>query len=347
MGNELSYHEYSIVLLSLPIGCLLLIIFQFLSSRYTDSFTDKWTKCLLYSIYGLALVCGIIGLSIHHSTHSHWCGIYGIIACFSILGASKACLYLFFLRKAKLAQGMIINKYLNYFFNYLGPLYCLIYWIIYTIATSFVFEYGPVPTDNDNDTLPMSKCYISKYELWFSLFAASVDIFNSFGTLFLFLFPLIKAIKTMKILNQTTSNTLSKTHKTSTATDIVEKDHISVMKWNVILTSIASTSSVITLFSVLFADEENWAFCLGDPFINAFCAYCMIKSNRDFLKRITLCAICRRRKEQHQKPPQIQIVDSASFNKSSVNTPPVNTPSVNKPKQNEKISIDTTIVYNN
>eukprot|EP01084_Bolivina_argentea_P096580 173634_1 len=73
--------------------------------------------------------------------------------------------------------------------------------------------------------------------------------------------------------------------------------YVSMMKWNIALTSVAAASSVISLFCFYIVQEYVWFFCLGDPFINATCTFLMVGPNRRLMNHICRCCT-------HQKTPE-------------------------------------------
>eukprot|EP01084_Bolivina_argentea_P299287 515874_1 len=267
----MQFHQYTIILFLFPLGSTCLLILQLLIDRLhknkNDSL-DRYTKMLLYSIYLSAMCCGFIGWSLHISNNRIWCENIGFPPCFAMYGLSKAFVVGFFLRRAKLAQGMINNQYIYYFFNYIGPLYLIIYFIVYCVLSTIVFE-------GAYHQVGLSHCQFGRWEIWFPFLAGFVDIFNSIGSLLLFVYPLLRAMKQYKKMN-------SKNNSVG-----VEKlGFISTMKWNVFLTTIATVSSFTALFMVMPAEKYVWLFCLGDPLLNAVCVFNMISPNRMFIKRL-------------------------------------------------------------
>eukprot|EP00483_Globobulimina_turgida_P009732 UN09751 len=68
------------------------------------------------------------------------------------------------------------------------------------------------------------------------------------------------------------------------------------MKWNVVLSFLATMSSALNLFMVPYAGHLIWCFCLGDPFVNASCCFFMRATNRQFCWN---CICARVKKERH------------------------------------------------
>eukprot|EP01084_Bolivina_argentea_P036975 68352_1 len=138
------FNIYSIILLIFPACLLILVIMQILSDEFAKKQSiqtgDNKTRIRLYLVYLSGMFCGVIGYSLHATVNVHWCETFGFLPCFLFLGLSKACLYLFFLRRAELAQGLNITKCKTIFFRYIGPCYLMLYWLIYIVLTTIVFS---------------------------------------------------------------------------------------------------------------------------------------------------------------------------------------------------------------
>eukprot|EP01084_Bolivina_argentea_P182570 315144_1 len=276
MSLHLDYHTYTVILTLFPIGCFLLIILQIISDSLLSNVCpdceskkkQRTTKILLYCIYLTSMMCGWAGFSLHITNDPIWCEKFGFTPCFCFLGLSKAALYIFFLRRAESAQKAVhLTRCKIIFFHYVAPAYLFVYWMVYCILTYVVFA-GKLVDDK------ISNCLFAKGELWFSCLAASIDMFNAMGSLVLFIHPLVKAVKPMM---------------KNKAAYLKYLGFVHMMKWNIALTSIAATSSVITIFMFYAAKEYTWFFCLGDPFVNAFSVFLMSAPNRRFVKIIVTC----------------------------------------------------------
>eukprot|EP01083_Nonionella_stella_P288896 983070_1 len=237
------FYIYSAILVLLPSGCLALIILQILADKYgTSKIKDKSTRILLYAIYAAGLGCGCIGYSLHISVGNPlWCTLYGFPPCFVFLGGSKSLLLAFFLRRARIASGLH-NQCKKVLFKYIGPVYCVCYLIIYAIGAAMVFT-GKI-TEGDS----ISFCVFARWELWFIRIAAAVDLINTILSLLLFILPLLSTLETLKRHIMDENDALyRKTLKFA-----------SVMKWNVALTAVATTSSVVTLLLIPYVGNFTW-----------------------------------------------------------------------------------------
>eukprot|EP01084_Bolivina_argentea_P266042 451121_1 len=266
---------YSVALFMFTSASMLLIIMQILSDR-SSRISDRHTKVLLYAVYISAFGCGAIGFSLHLSSNHIYCEFVGLTPCFILLGGSKAIVYLFFLHRAKMAQGIIVNKCSKIFFKFIGPSYLLIYVILYSLLTKVVYSGAYVHNINDNN---VSHCVFDKWVLWFPLFAACVDVLNSISSVVLFSYPLLRAMNDIKTVFRIGE------HK-STNNMVKKLGFVKAMKWNVFLTTIASFSSITALFMIAVVDQYIWLFCIGDPAINATCVFFMIATNRTFIADI-------------------------------------------------------------
>eukprot|EP01084_Bolivina_argentea_P229859 387858_1 len=301
MSATPQFYGYSAFLLLFPVGCVMLIILQMLSVKSIQK-KDKYTLIVLYGVYTSGLLCNIVAFSLHVGTNSVWCEKIAFPPCFAAYGGAKAFVFLFFLRRARLAHGMNVSKFAKIFFHYVGPLYCLIYWIIYCALSTIVFA-GEYVTEID----AVSHCQFKRWAFWFPFLAGSVDMFNSVGALLLFIHPLMKAINDMKLLHINTAKDKN---------DTQQLEFLIAMKWNVGLTFIAMISGVISIFMVIVAEKEIWLFCMGDPFLNATCTFFMIAPNRKYVSGI-MSKWCRRGK---QSEIEINEINENSKNKTSTNT---------------------------
>eukprot|EP01083_Nonionella_stella_P050890 135224_1 len=281
MTSLLDFQAYTTVLALFPSGCFLLIILQLIShalfSKHDDEETKsksrkKSAKSLLYMVYGTATACGIIGFSLHAAESEKWCEKYGLIPCFCFLGLSKAILYIFFLQRAESAHGLSITPFKRNFFRYYAPAYLFVYWLIYCILTTVVFA-GRLVDDG------ITNCVFARGAWWFSILGACIDAFNAIGSLALFIHPLLQAIRLASV-----------THAQHNRQEYLKHlGFISLMKWNIVLTTIAAISSMAALLCFYQLQEYAWFFCLGDPFVNSVCAFMMLSPNRKFMKMIFCC----------------------------------------------------------
>eukprot|EP01083_Nonionella_stella_P008131 23478_1 len=276
--SETDFTVYTIGLLAITLILPGVIVLQVYADRYQEKQSsrhrDRHTSILLYAVYVSGLGCCIVGFLLHASTSVVWCEKIGLIPCFAMLGLSKVFLYAFFLRRAKLAQGIVVHPWLRLLFNYIGPVYLFCYWMIYCAITAFVFT-----GSYSHDGSAISNCNImGEWAAGFSTFAGFVELFNSVAFVSIFSYPLLRAMHEVKVLSGSSQVDHSTDH-------IIRLEFISVMKWNVGLTTIASLSSVTNLFMLLVAGHYIWLFCLGDPMINAVCTFLMIAPNRVFVSR--------------------------------------------------------------
>eukprot|EP01083_Nonionella_stella_P093814 263040_1 len=272
----IDFHAYSGILSILPIGIIFIISLQ-IASDISSKRSDRVTTTLLYAVYMSSLACACVGFSLHLFDNVIWCEKFGMIPCFSMLGGSKAILYLFFIRRAKLAQGITMSARLNLLLTYIGPAYLFIYWIAYCFLTTLLFSLKYTP----HDELIPSNCSFDTWALWFLVLAGCIDVFNCLSTLYLFLSPLLQAIH-----SATLSNAMDLDSKIQDATHMIRLEFITLMKWNVALSSVATMSSVLTLVMITVSNHYIWLFCLGDPFINSVCTYGMVASNREYVKKL-------------------------------------------------------------
>eukprot|EP01084_Bolivina_argentea_P292747 503375_1 len=282
MTSLLDFQAYTTVLALFPSGCFLLIILQLIShalfSKHDDEETKsksrkKSAKSLLYMVYGTATACGIIGFSLHAAESEKWCEKYGLIPCFCFLGLSKAILYIFFLQRAESAHGLSITPFKRNFFRYYAPAYLFVYWLIYCILTTVVFA-GRLVDDG------ISNCVFARGAWWFSILGACIDMLNAIGSLALFIHPLLAAIRLANVTQHDRQEYIK------------HLGFISLMKWNIVLTTIAALSSMAALLCFYQVQVYAWFFCLGDPFVNSLCAFLMLSPNRKFMKMI-FCCKCR------------------------------------------------------
>eukprot|EP01083_Nonionella_stella_P003819 10973_1 len=263
---------YTFVLSIFPLGVFTLLICQILADKYgKHKINDNVQKVLLYSVYISALICSCFGYSLHISKdHPRWCQIFGLPPCFAVLGATKAFLYGFFLRRARKANAYNINgnRCAVFLFDYIGPIYIFIYWLCYVAFAALYFS-GKV-TDKEEHQI-ISYCLFESWRWWFVIFSNTVDVFNCVVTLILFILPLLHSLKRLRINNDNVNHTLS--HK-----------FIRTLRWNVALSFIATISSVSLLVCIPVVKEYIWLFCGGDPFINSLCVFMMMASNRTFIK---------------------------------------------------------------
>eukprot|EP01084_Bolivina_argentea_P039143 72360_1 len=264
MALSASFYIYSSLLPLFPLGCFLYFILQIIIAKYSIyKFNDKATLILLLLVYLSGVFCGIAGYSMHIiPSDSIWCETYGMGVCFAFLGGTKSFLYGYFLRRAKttvIPKAKDMTKLSTICFNIVIPIYIIIYYLIYCSITSLFFK-GTYYNLNF-DQYEISFCAFKSWKGWFVIVASCIDLFNSFVAITAFVYPLFKLMKLednkdIKILN--------------------------TMKWNAVLSFVATLSSALTLFMIPVAEHYIWLFCLGDPFINASCCFFMMAANRDF-----------------------------------------------------------------
>eukprot|EP01084_Bolivina_argentea_P080778 146302_1 len=267
--SSVYYSMYSASLTVMCIGVLMLIICQSFADKYgKHKIHDNVAKILLYGVYMSALICGLFGFSLHASkSHPLWCETYGIPPCFGVLGATKAFLYGFFLRRARKANVVSIKMW-SVWFDIIGPIYIFIYWLVYVILASIFLRGKANNNNNENDII--SWCLFNSWRWWFVIFANVIDLINCIVTLLLFAYPLLQSINRLK--------------RNDTVNKVLLIKFINALKWNVFLSFIATVSSIVTLISVPIVKQFIWFFCVGDPFINSICVFMMMASNRKFFK---------------------------------------------------------------
>eukprot|EP01083_Nonionella_stella_P252992 871042_1 len=92
-------------------------------------------NCIAYFFYGCVLLCTIQCLLCHYSilwikTNPELYCRWAAPACLAIFFAAKACLYGFFLERAKVSQGLL-NIFPLWLFKYILPIYIFLFWLIW------------------------------------------------------------------------------------------------------------------------------------------------------------------------------------------------------------------------
>eukprot|EP01083_Nonionella_stella_P050889 135222_1 len=287
----LDFQAYTAVLAFFPLACFLMIFLQLIShamfsNEHETNSKSKSSRCLLYMVYGTATFCGIVGFSLHASKSEAWCEKFGLIPCFCFLGLSKAILYVFFLQRAESAHGLSISHAKRKFFRYYAPVYLFIYWLIYCILTTVVFA-GRLVDDE------ISNCVLARHAWWFSILGAFIDMINAIGSLALFIHPLLAAIRLSNVAKQNRQEYFK------------HLGFISLMKWNIVLTTVAALSSMAALICFYPLQEYAWFFCLGDPFVNSLCAFMMLAPNRKLMKMIFCCECRTEIASKSEGPPRV------------------------------------------
>ncbi len=199
---------------------------------------------------------------------------------------------------------MITNSCTYVFFKYIGPTYLFFYWILYSVLSKIVFSGKYVSNENNVSFYLFDEC-----ALWFATFAGCVDVVNSLFSLSLFAYPLIRAIQELnsllKITNALGQKAENNGHKLGC---------VSLLKWNVFLSAIASISSIITLFMIAVVNEYIWLFCIGDPAVNGLCVFFMLASNRQFVTNVFA-------PNKHEETPSI-LISLRTDGKQTDNKPP-------------------------
>eukprot|EP01083_Nonionella_stella_P005355 15465_1 len=281
MRSESAFAVYSVVLAIFPLAMVILVLLQRAADRYQSKTSqidrDRTTTGLVYAIYLSGLFCCLVGFALHVAPSKVWCENIGLIPCFALLGLSKSVLYLFFLRRAKFAAGIIDNTCFKLFFDVIAPVYLFVYWMIYCVLTAVVFS------GIYSQRASVSNCSISgSWAQGFSIMAGFIEVFNSAVSVAIFTYPLISTMYQVRLLGSN-PQCMSKS-------DLKTKlQFVGLMKWNVFLTLIATLSSVTNLFMLLVAGQMIWLFCLADPFINGLCVFLMIAPNRDYVKTMCGC----------------------------------------------------------
>eukprot|EP01083_Nonionella_stella_P005406 15613_1 len=291
------FTTYTRILAFSPCGCAAIIGLQIASDRAAknDVHKTKYTQILLYCVYIAAAICASVGFSLHtNSNNAIWCEVWGVPTCLGMYGTEKAIIYLFFFNRAKLANGMITNKYLRHFFAYISKVYVFLYWMVYVALANVFFSFKMT------EDSAYSHCVFDETSLWFLITAACVDMLNCVLSVSLFLYPLIKASIEIKLTNA------------DHASYMEQLGFISIMKWNVSLSAVTVLTSVATILSIHFAHHFMWAFCLFDPLFNSICIFCMHGTNRRFIRQV-LCGRCGPEdKTMPTKKPHLKTARSAS-----------------------------------
>eukprot|EP01083_Nonionella_stella_P110737 324264_1 len=161
MRTESDFTIYSVVLFLFPLLMVFLPLLQRASDRYQSTVSqidrDRVTSGLLYAIYFAGIACCLVGFALHVSPSRLWCEHLGLLPCFTLLGLCKSFLYLFFLRRAKFAQGIIDNKCSRWFFTVIAPVYLFFYWMIYVVLANIVF------TGNFSQAFHLSIAHANKH----------------------------------------------------------------------------------------------------------------------------------------------------------------------------------------
>eukprot|EP01083_Nonionella_stella_P166354 555995_1 len=123
--------------------------------------------------------------------------------CFVLIGASKSFLYGFFLRRARKANAYNINGKgcAFYLIDYIRPIYIVIYWLIFVIFAAILFS-GKITDEEDEEIISYCLIELQSPRLWFVIFSnigAFVEVFNTFASVALFVFPLFQSIKRLRI----------------------------------------------------------------------------------------------------------------------------------------------------
>lgn len=154
------------------------------------------------------------------------------------------------------------SKLKQMIFNFIVPCYLFVYYLIYCIFTALYFKGQYFDLSEASEAATYSFCAFKSWEMRFVIAASSVDLFNSIVATLAFAIPLCK---TLKMAN------------------VSDREITHAMKWDVILTFIATISSVITL-CMLNPKTGGWiwCFCSVDPFINSSCCFFMMRINREY-----------------------------------------------------------------
>eukprot|EP01084_Bolivina_argentea_P251349 421542_1 len=276
---QILFYVYSIILTIGPIGSLTYLFSQLLTQYHFHkvySIKNKTSFGLLLILYIVCTLCGFVGFTLHLIKNSgEYCAIYGIALCFMLNSAAKSIMYYIFVERAKITNGAsFLSTKKRIFFNYICPIYISIHWIANTAGTLLLFD--GINVDPLNNTEYISYCIFSqdKKQAIHLLTASIWDLFNCSLLLYIFISPLCKMIHSMK-------------HKLSASQNTIKKNKLlNVMKWNVILSLVATICSCLTLgFAVLF-HQAIWAACMFEPFVNCTCCYFMMASNRNYCKHI-------------------------------------------------------------
>ena len=146
-------------------------------------------KCELFCIFGqysMGALCAVFCLFLHSSYHilpDYLCK-YGLGSCLVIYAGSKACLYGFFVERAKTTQG-IVKLLPNYVWQYVFPIYISCYFIMFLILCSIAFR-GTIIDPTGHAT----SCILYAYKPQLFTLHAAVDFLNCILFLCLFIYPI-------------------------------------------------------------------------------------------------------------------------------------------------------------
>eukprot|EP01083_Nonionella_stella_P067784 179520_1 len=275
-NTTLLFYIYTLVLLVGPIGCLLYLLFQLFSQYKTNgqfSIPSKKSFTLLIVSYIIGTMCGILGFTLHLARQSgQYCALYGIAICFMFNGANKSIMYYIFVERAKIINGgelLSTNKRL--FFDYLAPIYITIHWFVYVFGTFLLFK-GENVNPLSESTKYISYCvFADEPQQGIFILAVSLwDVFNCATLLYVFIVPLRRMMRSMK-------ESISGSHAR-----VKSRQLMNVLKWNVILSCVATVCSAVALTAGLLFKNAIWASCMADPLVNCSCAYFMMRRNRSY-----------------------------------------------------------------
>lgn len=120
-----------------------------------------------------------------------------------------------------------------------------------------------------NETV--TSCVMEAYSVWILYIGGMVDVFNTFLFLFMFMYPLCKSFK----INQSAfDNNPAK-----------KKKFITMMQFNVILSTICTISSFLYLFILPSVHGYLWFLGQIDMMINGTCVFFMMATNRRFVRK--------------------------------------------------------------
>eukprot|EP01083_Nonionella_stella_P019473 54092_1 len=199
--------EWYIIVASMIFNALIsisLIIIQKLSvSSYVKNLNvvaSQKTICYLNCIFISGLACSIQCLLCHISDNFHpdFCK-YGVPICVVIYFTAKTFLYLFLIERAKSAQG-ICSIFTAILFDKLLPIYIILYFISFSIVLLVYFRgvvYNPM-LHGAYEKPGITGCIFSDGILELFFVGGALDIINTFGLLFLFIYPLRMLIKQHK-----------------------------------------------------------------------------------------------------------------------------------------------------
>eukprot|EP01083_Nonionella_stella_P166494 556803_1 len=280
--------------------CVILTILQRKSLRRApitsveenEMFSPKTERFCLYGQYIIGGLCAMQCFLCHISNFfpEFYC-VYGMAICLIIYAATKSCLYGFFLERSKCVQTHFHSILPKAVWLYVFPSYVAIYFMVWLVLCSWAFR-GKVVDPIADPTMPTA-CLFGEFHPGVFTFSAFVDVFNSIFFLVLFMLPICELMSQSSNGNRSDEarigRHLQETEVQKQAKQKVKKDFLTLLKYNVICSTICSVSSVAFLFAMAFADRGSvghylWFFGNIDIMINSISLFMMLGSNRRYMR---------------------------------------------------------------